>query len=572
MAGAKPTEQEKNQILDLVKQGYNIEEIQSRFPHVDGRNISGLHMRHTRRAPAPQTNPDVFPSPNPGGSMPASQPGPSPMPADLNRTPKQEAAEVTGFTPTSTVYHTPQGFNPGYREYFVIKKLDPPGDGIMKTEYPPFSIQDLMDRYAPGDYEIQHYREGRLFNSYREKIAVRGSQNGFPGQVLREQPKPDGPADTFMKAMDVYHRMHTEGRSETAQVKAFEAQAAAETVRAKAQVEQAATVGLIDLVKELGRPKPTGNEGSIDKIFALMQEDRKTLESKMANELAVMRERAKGDIELERERTRADIEKAKNEAEERIKRERLFMDEMRKLDGERQALWKESYDTMVGEIKGMQDALSRELEEKRKWLDQYSDLQKKHTDELITMKKNLSGGGDSLEMAKIIKDGVVQGLDRVGARIDMLADKGLIGGVNNPGDKKPIAPAGSSQPTVKKEEKAVLTKEAIEAAVQEKWFQDLQEEICRTVRRRKTVPDPRLKPHGTLLGQAFIDQLNNDVSMRKYMHYLCSREWSEILVDAEPGFKAENKEILHDPEAGLWFAEFQVFLTAAWNSSIGVSK
>ncbi|MGH9390482.1 MAG: hypothetical protein ACRD1Z_12765 [Vicinamibacteria bacterium] len=575
MAGQKPSEQEKQQILDLVKQGYNIEEIQSRFAHVDGRNISGLHMRHTRRAPPPQATPDfALPPPVPasGGPMPGSAPVsvPSPMPHEPYKTPQQDAAESTGFTPSPTVSHTPQGFKPGYREYFVIKKLDPPGDGVMKTEYPPFSIQDLMDRYAHGDYEIQHYREGRLFNTYREKIAMKSSFSST-SQISRESAKPASPADDFLKAMDVYHRMHTEGKNEAASARSVEAHAKVEETRAKAQVETAATVGLIDLVKELGRPKPTGNEGSIEKLFSLMQEDRKTVETKLKSEIDMMRERSKIDLEFERERMKGETERAKADAEERLKRERLFMEKLGELDKDRQTLWKESYDNMVGEIKGMQESLSRELEEKRKWLDQYNDLQKKHTDEIVSLKKTFAGGGDSLKMAELIKDGVVQGLDRVGARIDMLADKGLIGPVKNPGDKTVIS-AGQSHADPKKEEKAVLTKEAIESAVKEKWFQDLQDEIARTIRRRKTVSDQRLKPHGTLLGQAFIDQMNQDVTMRKYMHYLCSREWSEVLSDAEPGFKAENKETLHDPEAAVWFVEFQMFLTAAWNSSIGVSK
>jgi hypothetical protein len=573
MAAAKPSEAEKKQILELVQGGYNIEEIQSRFPHIDGRCVSGLHMRHTRRIPTPESaTSSTFAPPAtvlPGGSSMTS-PAPAPI-HDPTMTPQRAAAEDTGFTPSAQSVHTPQGFKPGYREYFVVKKLDPPAEGVMKNEYPPFGIQELLDRYAPGDYEVQHYREGRLFNTYREKIAPRATTPGF-GAVAREPAKPASPADDFIKTMDVYHRIHTEGKHETAQLRSVETQARVEEVRAKSQVETAATVGLIDLVKELGRPKPTGNEGSIDRIFSLMQEDRKSLEVKMSNELVMIRERAKADLELERERTKADIAKADRESEERIKRERLFMEKIQDLDKDRQALWKESYDSMTGELKGMQEALSRELEEKRKWLDQYSDLQRKHVDEIVSMKKNLSNGGDSLEMARIIKDGVVSGLDRVGARIDMMVDKGGIPGkVENPGNKKLVGGNGSAV-AGSKEEKAVLTKDAIETAVKEKWFQDLQDEIVRTVKRRKIVLDPRLKPHGTLLAQAFIDQMNEDVGMRRYMHYLTSREWSEILVDAEVGLKAENKDLMHDPEAAVWFSEFQAFLTVAWNSSIGVTK
>jgi len=577
MPGAKATDQEKAQIIELVSQHYSVEEIQNRFPHVDGRSISGLHMRHARVS-SPGTSPSNFPPPppdfpppDPSGSLPAPRPPHSPF--VQNRTipidPRQDAAETTGFTPSAIVAHNPQGFKPGYREYFVVKKCDPPGDGIMKTEYPPFGIQELMDRYAAGDYEVQHYREGRLFNTYREKIAPRAAAGAF-GQVTREAVKPETPADNFLKAMDVYHRMHTEGKQETAQLRSVEAQVKAEEARAKAQVETSATVGLIDLVKELGKPKPTGNEGAVDRIFGLMQEDRKGLETKMKGELDMIREKAKGDLEMAREQLKAEMQRARDDAEERLKRERLFMEKLGDLDKDRQTLWKESYASMTGELKNMQDALSRELEEKRKWLDQYSDIQRKHTDEMITLKKSVMGGGDSIRMAEIVKDGLVQGLDRVGARIDMLADKGIIGKVQNPGDQKKIGANGSATDAGKGGEKTVLSKEAIAEAVKEPWFQDLQDEIARTVRRRKAAADPKLKPHGTLLGQAFLDQMNADVSMRRYMHYLTSRDWSEVLVDADLGIKPENKEVLHDPEAVVWFCEFSAFLVRAWNNSMGV--
>jgi len=56
----------------------------------------------------------------------------------------------------------------------------------------------------------------------------------------------------------------------------------------------------------------------------------------------------------------------------------------------------------------------------------------------------------------------------------------------------------------------MLTKEAIAEAVKEEWFQDLQDEIARTVKRRKSASNPALKPHGTLLGQTFIDRMNQE--------------------------------------------------------------
>lgn len=572
MAGAKPNDTEKSGILDMVKSNYRIEEIQQKYPHIDGRVISGMHMRHNRRIPSPES---TATPPPPGG---AAAPAPAPAaPYNPPGTPQEDAIAHTGFTPASTTVHTPQGFKPGYREYFVVKKIDPPNDGIMKTEYPPFGIHELMDRYAAGDYEVQHYREGRLFNTYREKIAAKGGSGLGTSGVQREQPKPENAVDTFAKTVDIYHRIHTEGKNDAATARREEAVAKSEEVRAKAQVETAATVGLIDLIKEFGKPKPTGNEGAVDRIFALMQEDRKTLETKMKVEMEMLRERAKIDLEFERERVKAAAAQAKADAEERIARERLFMTKMQELDADRQTLWKESYDKMTAELHGMQEGLSRELDEKKTWFDKHFEMQKQYTDELIAIKKSAGTGADSLKIAEIVKDGFVQGLDRVGARIDMMVDKGVIPGqVKNPGDQKAIGHGGATTTpaaggsTAAKEEKAVLTKEAIQKALNEPWFIDLQKEIARTIRKRKTVTDPIQKPHGTLLGQAFIDSMNEDVSLRKYMHFLISRNWQEIHEEVGNGFQPEHVEMLKDPEAEVWFNEFQAFLSRAWNASIGV--
>lgn len=578
MAGAKPNDTERAQILDMVKGNYRIEEIQQKFPHIDGRSISGIHMRHNRRAPSPETLHSAALAP-PGSPAPAATPPMAAAPAGA-RTPQEDAVEATGFTPAAQTVHTPQGFKPGYREYFVVKKLDPPGDGVMKTEYPPFGIHELMDRYSSGDYEIQHYREGRLFNTYREKIATKASSlvSSTPG-VQREPARAESPTDAMIKTIDVYHKIHTEGRGEAAAARRDEVVARAEETKAKAQVETAATVGLIELVKTMGTPKPTGNEGSVDRLFALMQEDRKNAEARMKTELEMMRERAKLDIEAAREQAKIERDKAKQEADERLERERNFMGKLQELDKDRQALWKESYDKMTEELRGMQEALSRELDEKKKWFDSYFEIQKAHTDELIAIKKSAGTGADSLKMAEIVRDGFVQGLDRVGARIDMMVDKGVIpGSVKNPGNGKklgqdggtmPAAAGGAAAPAAK-EEKAVLTKEGIQKALKEPWFLDLQDEIVRTVKKRKTATNPRLKPHGTLLGQAFIDNMNEDVSLRKYMHFLISRNWQEILAEVGDGFKPEYAEVFRDPEAEVWFGEFQEFLSAAWNASIGV--
>lgn len=574
MAGAKPTDAEKDQLRQLSDQGYTIEEIQQKFPHIDGRSISGVHVRVQAKKNPPETRP---PDPGAGGEAPGASALSNTTISGTTepaKTPQQQAAENLGFTPAGQTLHNPGGFKPLYREYFIIKKLDPPNDGVQKTEYPPFTIQELYTRYPTGEYEVQHYREGRLFSTYKDKI-VKPDAHADPNAINRQGAAPvqRDPADMLLKGVDIFHRLHSEAEVKTVQAEAVRAQAEVAKETARAQVEQSATVGLIELVKEQSKPKPDAAGPAMDKILVMMQQERTNADERHRHEMVALEKKTSTELERERLHLKSDQEKFEKDLQFREQMQKEFLTKMSEVDQQRQTLWKESYEKMISEIRELQTAYGEDLKEKKGFMDKYFELQQKHTDELIALKKSVGTGQDSLKMAEIVKDGIVGGLDRVGARIDMLADKGIIGPGGQPAGPQKItgaAPAGDGKAVDGARDLAV--KDSVKEAVKEPWFQELQEEIALTVKRRKEAPSPNLKPHGTLLGQSFIDKMNREPRIRTYFHYLITRYWHQIMADAGEGIKAEYKELFKDPEAEVWFTEFQSFLTASWNASIGVGK
>jgi hypothetical protein len=227
----------------------------------------------------------------------------------------------------------------------------------------------------------------------------------------------------------------------------------------------------------------------------------------------------------------------------------------------------------------MRESLTEELNERKEQHNEMLELQKKHTAEVIALKEKSAGADKDLEVAKIIKEGITGGLDRIGARVDMLVEGGLLGKkvgappiagapTGKPGEQ---APAATETAAPKKGEK-MLTADDIKAMVNEPWFQNLQKEILRDVNKRiKYVSEPTLKPHGSMIGQIFLDKMNADPSYRVHFHYLRSREWEEILADIKDAVKPEDLAIFSHKEGFSWFNELQRFLIGAWNSSMGIS-
>lgn len=597
MAGQKASKEEKAKIKELLGQGSSQQEVQAAYPHVDGRVISGMYRRY---APGGPGGADGFggtggkvsaplgaaPSGAPSGGSAAPPPPPGISP------PVAQAGVETGLTPQQ---QSPQGlghggFKPAFREYFVVKKMNPPDEGIVKTEYPPFTAVELMSRYKPGDYEVQHYKEGRIWNVYRDKVASQGVVSGVqtPGAGNGAKPSPD-PAETFVKAADLVGRMHAEGKRDARESAAEANQVSAAREQAKIAADQSATQGLIDVVREQMKPKPhreTSDDKAMDKILAVMQQDRETM---------VLRH--KQDMEDADRRNKNEMERFKEDSAHREKLQSEYFANMHKLqndhterlgalDQERQQLWKESYDGMKGEVEGMSKAMQEQWNERKAHLDELDKQRREHMKEMEKIRASSGGEDKDVQVASIIKEGIVGGLDRIGTRIDSLAEAGVIGSkVNGQGPvqggvnlNQKVKPDGSGAGGSKPTEEKMSTKDLIKDAVDSKWFKDLKKEIILTVKRRSEVDDPKLKPHGSMQAQQFIDEMNEDPSLRRYVGYLCSRDWKTVYADIEESLevgddgKSEEKEVLSMEEASVWWLEFRSFLTVSWNQSLGIDS
>jgi hypothetical protein len=594
----KATVEEKDQIRRLLLDGEKVEEVINRYPEINGQVISGIAAR-LKTVGATESSGERTAVPPP--KRPAEVPEQS---RQEYKTPEQIEAEKTGFTRASETVNTGGGWKPAYKEYFVIKKLDHPNAGIIRKEYPPFTVSEFLERYEAGEYEIEHYRDGKLYQTYRDSISPRAKEqqrgtvpSGGP-QVIRDAPRTDSPIDAFFRAIDFSKRLHEDRRHEDATVRAAEVTAKSAEVQAKAQFETVQTSGLVELVKEAIKPKPVEKDTSIESLVTLMQQQTTSYETRVRADAEAARERHKQEMDSLREQAKIDRERAsdeakakvaaaKQEAEEKMERERQYMTKLQEIDSARQALWKESYDNMMTQAKEMQTSLSDEFDKKKGWLDELTEITKAHTDEVIALKKATVSSEKDLEYAKIISNGITGGLDRIGSRVDMLVNSGVLGDVRvpgrvdapgggpKPGDPGaagaggPKDPSDGQGPATKEAVKAV-TKEMIKDAVKEPWFQDLQNEISLAIKKRVSATSPAGKPHGSMLGQSFLDQMNTDLRIRQYFHFLCTRPWEKLLEEIEPGLTEENKTLFKEKEAFLWFDEFQSFLILAWNNTIGV--
>lgn len=624
MPGRKPSKDEKDQIRDLISKGSTLPDLRARYSDVNGQSLAGMVRRYgpdgaapalfAPRAPSASGFSSIPPASIPQVSVPpASLPmasGTPPPPQDRGIPPPiLEDASRTGFTPVSSRPNMPggQGLTPGYAENFIVKKVDAPNDGVIKTERPPFGIQELMDRYQPGEYEIMHYRNGNLYQVYRDKVAPRTAAQ-FP--INRDSPGSNGananPGDTFIKAIDIYHRMHSDSRRDTAAAEAVVAQASVAKEAAKAQVEGTAMTGLMAIVQEVVKPKPEPprpepiEKGMVDKMIVMMTEERKTAELKHQHEMEALGKKA--DIERERDRARldADQKRFKDEMDSRERMQREFLLKMKEVDDKRAELTKETNAQQLDETKNMYSSLKEQWEERRRFLDEMEKDRRNHLAEFEKISRTSGAGNSEIETAKIIKDAVVGGLDRIGARFDMAVNNGLLsGGKGNgkvpqivgriPGNKN--EPPVSENPTPEKGVEKVSIKDMIAEAAKSEWFLELKGEIFMTIAKRLKIeanPDLDLKvkaaskPNGSVLAQAFIDKINEDPSLRKYAPYFIAHDWFsqevegqkingvyddvlETLTDAE-------KKIFSNPETGKWWAEFDQVLAISWNQSMGVTS
>lgn len=114
----------------------------------------------------------------------------------------------------------------------------------------------------------------------------------------------------------------------------------------------------------------------------------------------------------------------------------------------------------------------------------------------------------------------------------------------------------------------MLTTKGVRELLKRPWWTLVKNEVGRTVAIRVRAESPNLKPHGSVLGQMFIDLLNSNPDCRAYFHYLTTRTWEEVLMDIAEDVSEEMTRAFRHEEAAKWFGEFQGFLNLSWKNSI----
>lgn len=114
----------------------------------------------------------------------------------------------------------------------------------------------------------------------------------------------------------------------------------------------------------------------------------------------------------------------------------------------------------------------------------------------------------------------------------------------------------------------MLTTSTVKGILRKPWWTLVKNEVARAIAIRTKAADDFLKPHGSVLGQAFVDLMNELPDLREYVHYLTTRGWPELISDIESDLSTEMQEALRHEEGAAWYQEFQKFLLEAWASSI----
>lgn len=576
---AKGTPAEKAKMTEMFHAGRTIEEVISAFPHVDGRVISGIAAQFRKRG-APEAGGE-----NAAQTVPLTtiEPAASALPGQP-AVPPAESLIGAGFTPVNPNASSP-GFQGQYNEYCMVEKMDQPNAGILKKEFPPFGKEQLLSRYGPGEYKIEHYRDGRLLRLYNATVSPMAKPDGRvgPGEVIVEKVRPQTPADSFLQAMEIYDRFHNRSSNEADRARVAEAQARSEETRAKVQMETVATTALLDVVKETIKPKPVEKDHSLAELFTLMREERETSATRLKSEIEIMRERHKLDAELERDRQAAREREKDKELESKLTREREHIAAMNKIEAERMKLFEDRNREAQENLKNMRESLTAELDERREQFNEMMEMQKKHSEEMIALQQKTAQADKDLKVAEIVKEGVVGGLDRIGARVDMLVESGVIAGRSNPAATRRPAPTKTVDATGKVVEPppaptkptpsggSKMNAQDIQTMVNEPWFKEMLSEVLRDIRTRIEDPKNELKPKGSMIGQLIIDKLNEDTKYRIHFHYLRSRKWEEVLADIKTTLDPKDVEVLSHEEAKSWFSELQRFLILVWNQSAGIS-
>lgn len=585
---------EKEQIRDLLKAGHSIDEVKSRFPHVDGRVISGTKKHIDNQNPGSASTGHT-PPPAPQTSAPTAV-----APAPAAPAPARVAAVAehgrTGFSPESSTTTTREGFKSDWQEYYMVKKLDPPGDGIKGTEYPPFDLKTLAERYEPGDYQIQHYRDGRLFQTYRDRVASRNihpSAQANPHGIRPEPARPTSAVDDALRLASALNTAGSETRAAEAAARHFEATAKIEEVKGKVQVETSAQVALLQVVKDALTGKGE-KDPVVSELMTLLKSNQDTSKKSVEAELEMMRARSKIDLEEARERAKMDreaeraratfeMDRFKLDVQERQKIQQDFLARMQEIENERQRLNEEWREKLLTEQQQMREGVTAELDERRRMNDEMIKIQRQANDEYLKMRKEMGAGANDIKVAEIIERGITTSLDRIGARIDLIAGGANGNRVQQTQLKTSTGAAGEDIKTVDatvkeiaKEEPKVFDEDSLRAEFERPWFRQWKTEVVATLKKRAK----GLKIDGSLMGQVLIDALNKGEVKPMHIQWILSRTWRAqdkadpkgLLDYAAQSITDEEMKIMATEDGEQWFSEFIWFIAEIWNQNIAAAR
>lgn len=114
----------------------------------------------------------------------------------------------------------------------------------------------------------------------------------------------------------------------------------------------------------------------------------------------------------------------------------------------------------------------------------------------------------------------------------------------------------------------MFTGKDVQALLQEPWWETVKNEVLRSISLRIAADQDSYRPHGSVLGQDFVDLINKNKEFRRFVQYLTTRAWSELVDDISCALSERSLSALKHREASLWYVEFQRFLASAWNGSI----
>lgn len=598
---AKTDAATKNQIRDLIRQGYSTDQIKQAFPHVDGRVISGLFRDMNRQAqgvqaagaaPAVAESPAI---PNPNGETP------SPAVSEVPATPPAPPAPPAGAIPAATVYQsikrlgfTPNpnvlspahryGFGSVVKDEFIIYK-----DGVFWKQMPAVPKTELLKTLPAGNYIVEIHSNGQIV--HKESLVVGSDASGVPpasspiSSILQNRPP-------YYSSFDWWRARYGQERPSPVKEAAEAMKTVAEVVKSEKDVSIAKESALVKAMGDItskaleSAKSGTSLENVIATIIALSQKQLETAQAQHKMLMEQVRQESELRMKEMEKRYELDLKRQEELARVRAQEQQQLFAKLSELDNRRHEVMMEMVkkdmefldnkhrDIIESMEQAMNDMKERVEHERRHYEDLYR-TRHEYEQKMVELKLQTSDKGAEIEKTKMIANAIVSGIGTVANRIEnavamrngdtrTIPQVAAIGArsVQSSGGPAPAAVA-QERPVVEEKPQSIA-----ESVMAQPWFGQIRSEVIRTIKRRMEISDPKLKPHGSLMASLVIEKVNEDVVRRRpYIHYLITRSLDEIIKDAEKSLSDEEKKILQTDEAKAWFQEFQTVLTLSWNAA-----